>query len=202
MTEALRLWKFDNGGKGPGYKPNIVNLASEQGLTPTPGYLMYGVSKAGIIAATQTVAASQPGLLRANVVAPGLVDTPLTWNQARGLVLQNGTLKPSPLGPVQFGFQCINKDGTKVIEQGDCPGTGGTGYTCPCPDVRRDDPRLKPMFAPLGILPVDPRLVAASVLAQSISRLGAVKTGGAPSNVSGGSRSGVGYPVGDVRKKI
>ena len=53
MTEALRYWKFTNCLQAVGqpacpdigYKPSIVNVASVQGLTPTPGMLMYGASK-------------------------------------------------------------------------------------------------------------------------------------------------------------
>ena len=91
MTEAMRLWGFTRCFQGlgqapcvsPGFKPSIVNVASVQGLTPAPGMLMYGASKAGIISATQSIAAGYGDSLRANVVAPGLISTPLTWNQVR-----------------------------------------------------------------------------------------------------------------------
>ena len=68
MSEALRVWKMEKCvvpiGQAPcpslGYYPSIVNVASEQGLTPTPSMMMYGVSKAGIIQATRTSQARTP----------------------------------------------------------------------------------------------------------------------------------------------
>jgi 3-oxoacyl-[acyl-carrier protein] reductase len=54
----------------------IVNIASIVGLRAVPGQVNYAASKAGLIAATKTVAAevARRGVT-ANVVAPGLIDT-------------------------------------------------------------------------------------------------------------------------------
>jgi 3-oxoacyl-[acyl-carrier protein] reductase len=54
----------------------IVNIASVSGMRAVPGQVNYAASKAGLIAATKTVAAevSRRGVT-ANVVAPGLIDT-------------------------------------------------------------------------------------------------------------------------------
>jgi 3-oxoacyl-[acyl-carrier protein] reductase len=54
----------------------IINIASVVGLRAVPGQVNYAASKAGLIAATKTVAAevARRGVT-ANVVAPGLIDT-------------------------------------------------------------------------------------------------------------------------------
>lgn len=54
----------------------IVNVASISGLNLEAGNCAYGVSKAAVIAATQTLAAEYAPLgIRINAVAPGLADT-------------------------------------------------------------------------------------------------------------------------------
>ena len=169
MAEAMRFWQMHGcvAAIGQpacpqlGYTPAIVNVASMQGLTPTPSMLMYGVSKAGIISATQTVASAYAGSLRANVVAPGLISTPLTWDQVRAWRMgPNGALE-HPYPNLQTSFQCV-VDGNVTF--GDCPG-GGKGYGCPCPDVALNDPRVKAMFEAGGFWPlVDPRHVGASIV--------------------------------------
>jgi len=113
----------------------------------------------GIVGVVTSVAAAYAGKVRLNAVLPGLVDTPLSWNQARQLdVLPNGTVVPGK-HHLQPAWQCtIN--GT-LISKGDCEG-GGTGYGCPCEDVSRDDPRVKALFE--GIEIADPRLIGAAIL--------------------------------------
>ena len=66
-----------------GYTPALVLLSSEQGMTPCPSCALYSASKHGIIGLTQSIAAAYPTILRVNTVLPGLVDTPLTWNQVK-----------------------------------------------------------------------------------------------------------------------
>ena len=166
MTEAMNVWKMKDCvvpiGQGPcpqlGYWPSIVNVASEQALTPTPSMLMYGVSKAGIVQATRTVAAAFPQALRANVVAPGLVDTPLTWNQVRAWTMSNGKLNHT-YPDLQFSFQCV-KDGEYVF--GDCKEGGKGSPGCPCDDVDINDPRVEQLFS--SIPRVDPRKIAMTIL--------------------------------------
>lgn len=55
----------------------IVNVASVSGLTASPYHVAYGASKAGLVALTRTMAVEwgQYGI-RANVVAPGTINTP------------------------------------------------------------------------------------------------------------------------------
>jgi 3-oxoacyl-[acyl-carrier protein] reductase len=79
---------------------SIVNVSSVVGVRGNPGQTNYSASKAGIIGFTKALA-RELGIrgVRANVVAPGYVDTRLTQaisKDMRGLMLAN-----TPLG--QFG---------------------------------------------------------------------------------------------------
>lgn len=56
----------------------IVNIASGQALLPNaPGIAAYAASKAGLIAFTKALGAELSPQIRANVIAPGIVDTPM-----------------------------------------------------------------------------------------------------------------------------
>ncbi len=58
-------------------KGNIINLASMAGLRAVPGTAVYGISKAGVISFTQSLAAELSRYhIRVNAVAPGTVETP------------------------------------------------------------------------------------------------------------------------------
>lgn len=56
---------------------SIVNVSSGWGFRPAPDRAVYAAAKAGIVAFTRSLAAEAgPGGIRANVVAPGPIDTP------------------------------------------------------------------------------------------------------------------------------
>jgi NAD(P)-dependent dehydrogenase (short-subunit alcohol dehydrogenase family) len=76
--EALPLLKQSRGW--------IVNLASIAGTEPTPGLLVYGATKAAVIAATRTLNAELDGDgVRAIAICPGFVDTPMAeWSGIPG----------------------------------------------------------------------------------------------------------------------
>ena len=75
LASAMLTQAFVAQLKGPG---SIVGIASTLARMPAPATAAYAASKAGLIALLRTVAlegASQG--LRANIVLPGLVDTPM-----------------------------------------------------------------------------------------------------------------------------
>jgi NAD(P)-dependent dehydrogenase (short-subunit alcohol dehydrogenase family) len=55
---------------------SIVNTASTLGLIGSEGYAAYGAAKAGLVALTRQIATEYGPEVRANVIAPGSIDTP------------------------------------------------------------------------------------------------------------------------------
>merc|ERR1719261_2177507 len=123
------------GGGGGGL--SIVTVSSQDGLDA--GSEWYGTSKHGIIGFTAAAAATYGGYhnnstadagtararVRFNSVAPGMVDTPFTWNQA-------ALYDPANQGRVTQIGQCIVRGRDRgagssggergVVIDGACPG--------------------------------------------------------------------------------
>ena len=55
---------------------SIINTASTLGLIGSEGYAAYGAAKAGLVALTRQIAVDDGPMVRANVIAPGSIDTP------------------------------------------------------------------------------------------------------------------------------
>jgi 3-oxoacyl-[acyl-carrier protein] reductase len=55
---------------------SIINTASVLGLIGSEGYAVYGAAKAGLVALTRQIAVEYGPKVRANVIAPGSIDTP------------------------------------------------------------------------------------------------------------------------------
>jgi 3-oxoacyl-[acyl-carrier protein] reductase len=55
---------------------SIINTASTLGLIGSEGYAAYGAAKAGLVALTRQIACEYAPEIRANVIAPGSIDTP------------------------------------------------------------------------------------------------------------------------------
>jgi 3-oxoacyl-[acyl-carrier protein] reductase len=55
---------------------SIINTASTLGLIGSEGYAAYGAAKAGLVALTKQIATEYGPTIRANVIAPGSIDTP------------------------------------------------------------------------------------------------------------------------------
>jgi 3-oxoacyl-[acyl-carrier protein] reductase len=69
MLDSLSL----GGRSGQG---SIINTASVLGLIGSEGYVAYGAAKAGLVALTRQIAVEYGPEIRANVIAPGSIDTP------------------------------------------------------------------------------------------------------------------------------
>jgi NAD(P)-dependent dehydrogenase (short-subunit alcohol dehydrogenase family) len=55
---------------------SIINTASTLGLIGSEGFAAYGSAKAGLVKLTQQIAVEYGPTVRANVIAPGSIDTP------------------------------------------------------------------------------------------------------------------------------
>jgi NAD(P)-dependent dehydrogenase (short-subunit alcohol dehydrogenase family) len=55
---------------------SIISTASVLGLIGSEGYAAYGAAKAGLVALTRQMAIEHAPTVRANVIAPGSIDTP------------------------------------------------------------------------------------------------------------------------------
>lgn len=55
---------------------SIINTASTLGLIGSEGFAAYGAAKAGLVKLTQQIAVEYGPAIRANVIAPGSIDTP------------------------------------------------------------------------------------------------------------------------------
>jgi len=55
---------------------SIINTASTLGLIGSEGFAAYGAAKAGLVALTRQIAVEYGPTVRANVIAPGSIDTP------------------------------------------------------------------------------------------------------------------------------
>lgn len=63
----------------PARQGSIVNVSSIQAVASFPGYYVYAAAKAAIIMATKSIAVDYgPYGIRANVVLPGCIETPMT----------------------------------------------------------------------------------------------------------------------------
>lgn len=62
---------MQEGGSG-----SIINTASVLGLVGSEGYVAYGAAKAGLVALTRQMAVEYGPEIRANVIAPGSINTP------------------------------------------------------------------------------------------------------------------------------
>lgn len=89
-TKAALRYMIKDGG-------SIVNISSVSGLLGNPGQANYAASKAGVVGFTKTLAQEYGKReLRANVVAPGFVDTRLTEDipeEKKSSYLENVILK-------------------------------------------------------------------------------------------------------------
>jgi NAD(P)-dependent dehydrogenase (short-subunit alcohol dehydrogenase family) len=91
MQEEIKYWISRKDTKST---YSIVNLSSYNGIRGCQGCSLYSASKFGIIGVTKSVAiefavaTETTPRIRINAVAPGLIETSLTWNQVKFVVNQ------------------------------------------------------------------------------------------------------------------
>jgi NAD(P)-dependent dehydrogenase (short-subunit alcohol dehydrogenase family) len=71
---------------------SIVNTSSTLGQQGSEGYAAYGAAKAGLIALTRQIAVEYGPQVRANVIAPGSIDTPRFRKVTEGMADAEGFL--------------------------------------------------------------------------------------------------------------
>lgn len=132
--------------------------SSEDGLVPSP-VAMYSISKAALLQLVRTTSSAYSDKLQINAIAPGLVDTPFSWNQVRGCVAKAGVLDCAGQLPA---WQCFSKTNGSLIEDGDCE-EGGDGFGCGCEDATREDPRQKLKWPGILWPAINPRSIGVVV---------------------------------------
>ena len=79
-------------------KGSIVNIASIAGLSPVPNQVIYGMSKAAVIAMTKGLARELgPAGIRINAVAPGVVETKFAEALKQSKLIQRLVRDQTPL---------------------------------------------------------------------------------------------------------
>lgn len=78
----------------------IVNIASTGGLRPAPGLGVYGVTKAGVVMLTRTLAKELGGGIRVNCIAPGLFKTRFAEALWSNEAILNRSLSENPMGRI------------------------------------------------------------------------------------------------------
>jgi NAD(P)-dependent dehydrogenase (short-subunit alcohol dehydrogenase family) len=88
----------------------IVNIASAQAIRPVGASCAYAASKAGVLNFTKALAGELAPAIRANVVCPGIVDTPMVAqvSRAAGNPTSTPTLKDYPLARMAQALEIAN----------------------------------------------------------------------------------------------
>ena len=90
-----------------GHGGTIVNLASVLAFSPSPSHFAthaYATAKSGVIGLSKTLAAHYAGQdIRVNVIAPGLVDTPMARRAAGDPAIQHFIRTKQPLDGGRMG---------------------------------------------------------------------------------------------------
>ena len=97
---------------------SVVNLASVLARHPSPKYfatITYAAAKAGVIGATRSAAAAYArDDIRFNVIAPGLVDTPMARRAVQDQAIVDFASRKQPLGGGRIG-RPEDSDGAAVF---------------------------------------------------------------------------------------
>jgi NAD(P)-dependent dehydrogenase (short-subunit alcohol dehydrogenase family) len=103
----------------PGPIPRaVVNVASTAAIRPLPPDPVYGLTKAGLVHFTRSAALAAPPGVRAHVLLPGIVDTPLLRHSggARPATWLEGALERPLLSPADVAAAVL-----RVLTDDDAP---------------------------------------------------------------------------------
>uniref|UniRef100_A0A7S2HUC0 Uncharacterized protein n=1 Tax=Octactis speculum TaxID=3111310 RepID=A0A7S2HUC0_9STRA len=143
---------------------SIVVISSDNGVSSSPGGSFYGASKAALINLVKSVAVEVAGYgIRVNGIAPGLINTPITWNQARYPALQP--------------YQCLSEENTTLTADYTCDEP-----ECVCPNLSREDYyNIEPISEIVASWPIqrigEPRDIATMIMFLLDERLSSFITG-------------------------
>jgi glucose 1-dehydrogenase len=103
--EAVKFMRKQNNPKGG----CIINISSVHQIIPKPHYIPYATSKAGIEMMTKTMALElAKDSIRANIVAPGAIDTDMNIELRENKVALENVLKLIPMGRVASAEEVAN----------------------------------------------------------------------------------------------
>ena len=94
---------------GPGGYGAIGNMCSVHGYICTLNKPVYNITKFGLRALTQSIAAEGMGLIRSFTVSTGFVKTPLALNQIPAQAEQRGITPEAVVSDVMMGFSRIKE---------------------------------------------------------------------------------------------
>lgn len=102
----------------------ILNVASVAGLVPTPGYAVYGATKAFVVSLTESLAEEmRPHNVNVVALCPGLVDTPLVDKVAE----QSEAAQDVPR-QLLLDADKVAKQGYQALMKGDVISVAGVSY--------------------------------------------------------------------------
>jgi len=118
LTHAF-LPGFAAKGKG-----GVLNVASVAGLIPTPGYAVYGATKAFVVSLTESLSEEmRPKGVNVVALCPGLVDTPLVDKVAE----QSSAAQDMPR-QLLLDADKVAKQGYQALMKGDVISVAGVSY--------------------------------------------------------------------------
>ena len=110
-SSCVKTWRNTN------RKGNIINIGSTLGNKPAPGTSLYSASKAALVSITQSFAMEFAPDIRANIIMPGVVATPIhakVMGDEAAQSFQNEMASNHPLGrigiPDEFAHILLNID--------------------------------------------------------------------------------------------
>jgi len=80
---------------------SLISIASLAATAVIPGNAIYGIAKAGVVAAVRYAGVEYAPLgIRVNAISPGIIDTPMVESLTSNEAVFSGFLKETPLGEI------------------------------------------------------------------------------------------------------